>query len=107
MEDLMEELIQEEILDETDEYVDVHNKIRINMLPPKTFSPSSQGIATLSQYLVRSPVVSPLSSYRSYSVVHSPVSPPIQVPSRPVLSSKDEDASFSRSSHTYQVLRKE
>ncbi|KAG0474408.1 hypothetical protein HPP92_014094 [Vanilla planifolia] len=76
MEDLMEELIQEEILDETDEYVDVHNKIRINMLPPKTFSPSSQGIATLSQYLVRSPVV----------------------PSRPVLSSKDEDASFSRSS---------
>ncbi|KAG0472642.1 hypothetical protein HPP92_014499 [Vanilla planifolia] len=26
MEDLMEELIQEEILDETDEYVDVHNK---------------------------------------------------------------------------------
>ncbi|GMQ10687.1 hypothetical protein CsSME_00053593 [Camellia sinensis var. sinensis] len=26
MEDVLEELLQEEILDETDEYVDVHNK---------------------------------------------------------------------------------
>eukprot|EP00850_Spirogloea_muscicola_P021202 SM000240S08619 [mRNA] locus=s240:108359:112142:- [translate_table: standard] len=30
MEDLIEELLQEEILDETDKYVDVHNKIQVN-----------------------------------------------------------------------------
>ncbi|CAK9881113.1 unnamed protein product [Sphagnum jensenii] len=30
MEDLIEELLQEEILDETDEYVNIHNKIRVN-----------------------------------------------------------------------------
>ncbi|RYR41092.1 hypothetical protein Ahy_A08g037492 isoform B [Arachis hypogaea] len=31
MEDVIEELLQEEILDETDEYVNIHNKIKINM----------------------------------------------------------------------------
>ncbi|KAK9023193.1 hypothetical protein V6N11_003420 [Hibiscus sabdariffa] len=31
MEDVIEELLQEEILDETDEYVHIHNRIRINM----------------------------------------------------------------------------
>ncbi|MFS7972466.1 putative CBS domain, CNNM, transmembrane domain-containing protein [Helianthus anomalus] len=31
MEDVIEELLQEEILDETDEYVNIHNRIRINM----------------------------------------------------------------------------
>ncbi|KAI5083397.1 hypothetical protein GOP47_0003140 [Adiantum capillus-veneris] len=34
MEDVIEELLQEEILDETDEYIDVHNKIKVNILPP-------------------------------------------------------------------------
>ncbi|KAG0625982.1 hypothetical protein M758_2G093500 [Ceratodon purpureus] len=40
MEDLIEELLQEEILDETDEYVDIHNKIKVKMLPPGGRSPS-------------------------------------------------------------------
>ncbi|KAG9147078.1 hypothetical protein Leryth_005322 [Lithospermum erythrorhizon] len=31
MEDVIEELLQEEILDETDEYVNIHNRIKINM----------------------------------------------------------------------------
>ncbi|CAN1835786.1 DUF21 domain-containing protein At1g47330 [Linum perenne] len=31
MEDVIEELLQEEILDETDEYVNLHNRIKINM----------------------------------------------------------------------------
>ncbi|CAL5418298.1 unnamed protein product [Camellia sinensis] len=31
MEDVIEELLQEEILDETDEYVNIHNRIRVNM----------------------------------------------------------------------------
>ncbi|XP_023525037.1 DUF21 domain-containing protein At1g47330 [Cucurbita pepo subsp. pepo] len=33
MEDVIEELLQEEILDETDEYVNIHNRIKINMQP--------------------------------------------------------------------------
>lgn len=60
MEDLMEELLQEEILDETDEYVDVHNKIKINMLPAKGLSPRL-GPQPLSQFL-RCPLTSPVSS---------------------------------------------
>ncbi|XP_028549116.1 DUF21 domain-containing protein At2g14520 isoform X1 [Dendrobium catenatum] len=73
MEDLMEELLQEEILDETDEYVDVHNKIKINMLPPKgSFSPRSLGPQSLSQFLRRSPIASPLSCYHSSSNLRSP-----------------------------------
>jgi hypothetical protein len=36
MEDLIEELLQEEILDETDEYVNIHNKIRVNPLGRST-----------------------------------------------------------------------
>ncbi|KAI0500952.1 hypothetical protein KFK09_019170 [Dendrobium nobile] len=73
MEDLMEELLQEEILDETDEYVDVHNKIKINMLPPKgSFSPRSLGPQSLSQFLRRSPIASPLSCYHSSSTLRSP-----------------------------------
>ncbi|XP_062097950.1 DUF21 domain-containing protein At1g47330 isoform X2 [Humulus lupulus] len=31
MEDVIEELLQEEILDETDEYVNIHNRIKVNM----------------------------------------------------------------------------
>ncbi|TQD90127.1 hypothetical protein C1H46_024291 [Malus baccata] len=31
MEDVIEELLQEEIWDETDEYVDIHNRIKVNM----------------------------------------------------------------------------
>lgn len=41
MEDLIEELLQEEILDETDEYVDIYNKIKVNMIPPGGRSPAS------------------------------------------------------------------
>ncbi|KAK8945827.1 DUF21 domain-containing protein [Platanthera guangdongensis] len=66
MEDLMEELLQEEILDETDEYVDVHNKIKINMLPAKGLS-SRLGPQPLSHFLRRSPLTSPVSSsFRSH-----------------------------------------
>ncbi|RZC66402.1 hypothetical protein C5167_010095 [Papaver somniferum] len=31
MEDVIEELLQEEILDETDEYINIHNRIKVNM----------------------------------------------------------------------------
>ncbi|CAN6296736.1 unnamed protein product [Urochloa humidicola] len=77
MEDVMEELLQEEIFDETDEYVDVHNKIRINMLPPgKSLSPAmSPGGGSLSQGFRKTPMASPLSPYHhGSSVLRSPVS---------------------------------
>ncbi|CAD6201710.1 unnamed protein product [Miscanthus lutarioriparius] len=77
MEDVMEELLQEEIYDETDEYVDVHNKIRINMLPPgKSLSPTiSPGGGPLSQGLRRTPMASPFSPYHhGSSVLRSPAS---------------------------------
>ncbi|AQL09865.1 Hemolysin [Zea mays] len=77
MEDVMEELLQEEIYDETDEYVDVHNKIRINMLTPgKSLSPAiSPGGGPLSQGFRRTPMASPFSPYHhGSSVLRSPAS---------------------------------
>jgi metal transporter CNNM len=50
MEDVIEELLQEEILDETDEYVNIHNRIKVNMhasqekVPPATEDPVSPAI---------------------------------------------------------------
>ncbi|KAK0598434.1 hypothetical protein LWI29_034687 [Acer saccharum] len=87
LEDVMEELLQEEILDETDEYVDVHNKIKINMLP--SHRSSSPGAAFASRQC--SPLSSynrtPLSSCYYTPVLRSPVSPFIQSPFiRPTLS---------------------
>ncbi|XP_020594279.1 DUF21 domain-containing protein At1g47330-like [Phalaenopsis equestris] len=114
MEDLMEELLQEEILDETDEYVDVHNKIKINMLPPKGSSPRSLGPQSLSQFLRRSPIASPHSCYHSSSLLHSPVSPISQasgstaavVRAEQSVPAETEGIRIS-SSNTYQVLKKQ
>ncbi|XWS25761.1 hypothetical protein CRYUN_Cryun27aG0095400 [Craigia yunnanensis] len=41
MEDVIEELLQEEILDETDEYVNIHNRIKINMHASHENAPNS------------------------------------------------------------------
>ncbi|KAE8100230.1 hypothetical protein FH972_018152 [Carpinus fangiana] len=41
MEDVIEELLQEEILDETDEYVNIHNRIKINMNASPEMAPES------------------------------------------------------------------
>ncbi|PNY02540.1 DUF21 domain-containing protein at1g47330-like protein, partial [Trifolium pratense] len=41
MEDVIEELLQEEILDETDEYVNIHNKIKVNMNASKEKAPDA------------------------------------------------------------------
>ncbi|XP_031109799.1 DUF21 domain-containing protein At5g52790 isoform X2 [Ipomoea triloba] len=74
MEDVLEELLQEPILDETDEYVDVHNRIKINLLPSmKRSSPR------------RSPGASPR---RQTPTLRSPISPYVQSPlAMPPLSS--------------------
>ncbi|XP_042394082.1 DUF21 domain-containing protein At2g14520-like [Zingiber officinale] len=109
MEDVMEELLQEEILDETDEYVDVHNKIKINMLPTRRSS--------LSQFIRRTPTASPLSPCHESSVLRSPVPQHAQIPvptpttlnspGKSVPSSPSHLTSHGRSSPaTYLVSRK-
>ncbi|KAG8073262.1 hypothetical protein GUJ93_ZPchr0006g44203 [Zizania palustris] len=83
MEDVMEQLLQEDILDETDEYVDVHNKIKINMLPlGKSLSPViSPNSGAPSQGLRKTPMASPLSPYHhGGSILRSPASNNAQSP---------------------------
>ncbi|KAJ4705943.1 DUF21 domain-containing protein [Melia azedarach] len=93
LEDVMEELLQEEILDETDEYVDVHNKIKINMQDSqRSSSPGAAFVSRLRRTPTASPLPSnhdqtPLSSCNHTPVLRSPVSPYIQSPFvRPTLS---------------------
>ncbi|KAG6576694.1 DUF21 domain-containing protein, partial [Cucurbita argyrosperma subsp. sororia] len=84
LEDVMEELLQEEILDETDEYVAVHNKLKVNMRVRRSKS-ESPGAAAHLRWI--SPMPSPLSSYHhsplSSSYNHSPMPPPIHSPFTP------------------------
>ncbi|KAL5210208.1 hypothetical protein ABZP36_005831 [Zizania latifolia] len=83
MEDVMEQLLQEDIWDETDEYVDVHNKIKINMLPlGKSLSPViSPNSGPPSQGLRKTPMSSPLSPYHhGGSILRSPASNHAQSP---------------------------
>ncbi|KAM1054711.1 hypothetical protein ACFX2I_002031 [Malus domestica] len=80
MEDVMEELLQEDILDETDEYVDVHNKIKINLLPYSRRSSASKTLSkSASQIYWRTPEPALLSSY-STSAPGSPIHPYTQQP---------------------------
>ncbi|KAE8719720.1 DUF21 domain-containing protein [Hibiscus syriacus] len=94
LEDVMEELLQEEILDETDEYVDVYNRyvsrITINMQPSRR-SPLRAATAS-SQFHWRSPISStrgsPVSSKPHSPIFRSPNSPRVQSPlSMPALCS--------------------
>ncbi|CAI9092303.1 OLC1v1027502C1 [Oldenlandia corymbosa var. corymbosa] len=83
MEDVLEELLQEPIYDETDEYVDVHNKIKINMIPAKKyFTRSPGGASALSPNTRSGMMTSPPSSdhqtsvsYNHSPLLRSPVSP--------------------------------
>ncbi|XP_039024460.1 DUF21 domain-containing protein At5g52790-like [Hibiscus syriacus] len=90
LEDVMEELLQEEIFDETDEYVDVHNRITINMQPSRR-SPLRAATAS-SQFHWRSPISStrgsPTSSKPHSPIFRSPNSQRVQSPlSNPALCS--------------------
>ncbi|XP_077247428.1 CBS domain protein with a domain protein (DUF21) isoform X2 [Tasmannia lanceolata] len=80
MEDVMEELLQEDILDETDVYVDAYNRIRINMISPSTRRMLARSpAASVSYFQRRTPMASPLSSYHHTPILRSPISPYIQV----------------------------
>ncbi|KAL0403180.1 UNVERIFIED_CONTAM: DUF21 domain-containing protein [Sesamum radiatum] len=76
MEDVMEELLQEEILDETDHHVDIH-RIRYNILTPRRLS-SATDVASIS-----SPSPSP---YHHTPILRSPILPFVPSPFiKPVL----------------------
>ncbi|CAI9767697.1 unnamed protein product [Fraxinus pennsylvanica] len=124
MEDVLEQLLQEPIFDETDEYVDVHNKIKINLIPPVKHSSKSTGIASASQPNSQTPVTSPFSSthqtpisYHHTPILRSPISPYTRSPiTRPTLSASPGNSAatspvgfthpFCNSPSTSQVSRK-
>ncbi|KAJ9164230.1 hypothetical protein P3X46_023832 [Hevea brasiliensis] len=128
LEDVMEELLQEEILDETDEYVDVHNKIKINMLDWRRSPLKRSPIAASASHIQwRTPVASPVSSYHQSPlpscnhtpILHSPIPPYVCSPlARPTLSASpgksvpnSPAAHYSPSSHrvsrkSYEKLRR-
>ncbi|CAN0902855.1 DUF21 domain-containing protein At5g52790 [Linum grandiflorum] len=112
LEDVIEELLQEEILDETDEYDDVYNRFRMNMLSSERSPMASPGTTP---YQMQSPVISPMVPY----VVRSPlmriplsVSPVKSLPSSPApIVAHSPDLGLSPSSHRvsrkpYDKLRK-
>lgn len=80
MEDVIEELLQEEILDETDEYIDVHNKIKVNMLPPGGRSPLSPLSSTMSSFQDTPALTSPIVSFQPMPMTDSPLSSRLQAP---------------------------
>ncbi|MCO5567069.1 hypothetical protein L7F22_020754 [Adiantum nelumboides] len=70
MEDVIEELLQEEILDEKDEYVDIHERIKINMLDrPLPLQPARSVPAT--KGLLPKAVVSSLAASQHASLPQS------------------------------------
>ncbi|XP_010263669.1 PREDICTED: DUF21 domain-containing protein At1g47330 [Nelumbo nucifera] len=82
MEDVIEELLQEEILDETDEYINIHNRIKINMQSSQGRAPNSNSplpTPTLSSVMCTPTPTSPVSMGENHTQ-HSPVSPYILAP---------------------------
>ncbi|GMI96801.1 hypothetical protein like AT1G47330 [Hibiscus trionum] len=106
MEDVIEELLQEEILDETDEYVNIHNRIKINMHASQENVPSlnskqpftnGSGIPTPASLL-------PLGHYP----IHSPASPNLAAPGpTPTLSVSSGTSNTGSPAATLQVLGEE
>eukprot|EP00262_Sarcandra_glabra_P015226 TRINITY_DN4640_c0_g2_i1.p1 TRINITY_DN4640_c0_g2~~TRINITY_DN4640_c0_g2_i1.p1 ORF type:complete len:551 (+),score=79.35 TRINITY_DN4640_c0_g2_i1:35-1654(+) len=81
MEDVIEELLQEEILDETDEYINIHNRIKVNMQASQGRSPQSKPsiLSTISS-VARSPLPASPTSTADNLTQHSPVSPYLAAP---------------------------
>ncbi|XXG45625.1 hypothetical protein AAC387_Pa02g0664 [Persea americana] len=81
MEDVIEELLQEEILDETDEYINIHNRIKVNMQasPKHALNSRSPQPSTLSSIAGTPTPASPLSMPYNLSQ-HSPSSPYLATP---------------------------
>ncbi|XP_057950852.1 DUF21 domain-containing protein At5g52790 [Malania oleifera] len=80
MEDVLEELLQGQILDETDACTDIHNKIRMTLLSSRRSSPISSAGAPVSPHIWRTPEQSPVLHSYSPVVLRSPISPYILPP---------------------------
>ncbi|XP_077233333.1 methyltransferase, putative (DUF21) isoform X2 [Tasmannia lanceolata] len=82
MEDVIEELLQEEILDETDEYINLHNRIKVNMQASQRSGPHSNSSqpSTVSSLTCTPTTMSPISETYNFNR-HSPnASPCLPVP---------------------------
>ncbi|KAK9271315.1 hypothetical protein L1049_026905 [Liquidambar formosana] len=81
MEDVIEELLQEEILDETDEYVNIHNRIKVNMHAtqengPDSNSPeSSPNLSSVTSMPTPTPTPTPAMSTGLDLTQNSPITP--------------------------------
>lgn len=119
MEDVLEELLQEPILDERNEYVDVDNIMKINILPSSLRSGAASASHLDWKTLVSSPLPSspshtPDSSHHQISALSSPISPFIQSPfTKPTLYASPRNSTpnsplgpISSSPSSYRVSRK-
>ncbi|OVA07022.1 CBS domain [Macleaya cordata] len=83
MEDVIEELLQEEILDETDEYINIHNRIKVNMQASQGKVPqlNSSGPSPIlsSTACTPTPMSPPMSMGHTFNY-QSPVSPHLIAP---------------------------
>eukprot|EP00250_Pteridium_aquilinum_P016978 c23393_g1_i1 orf=431-2110(+) len=109
MEDVIEELLQEEILDETDGYIDVHNKIKVNMLPPGGRSPQggrsplSPISSSVSSFQHTPALTSPVSSFQHTPTADSPLSSHLQAPQTTPVIDISPNSSFPQSPPTTSV----
>ncbi|KVI07120.1 Cystathionine beta-synthase, core [Cynara cardunculus var. scolymus] len=120
MEDVLEELLQEPILDEKNEYVDVDNIMKINILPSSLRSGAASASSHLdwktlvSSPLPVSPSNTPDSLHHQISALSSPISPFIQSPfTKPTLYASPRKSTpnspmglISSSPSSYKVSRK-
>lgn len=100
MEDVIEELLQEEILDETDEYIDVHNKIKVNMLPPGGRSPLSPLSSTVSSLQHTPSLTSPMASFQPTPIAESPLSTHLRAPKTTPANDSSSNSSYPQSPRT-------
>ncbi|XP_039060456.1 DUF21 domain-containing protein At1g47330-like [Hibiscus syriacus] len=103
MEDVIEELLQEEILDETDEYVNIHNRIKINMHASQENVPS---LNSKRPFTNDSGIPTPASPSPSvHYPIHSPASPNLTAPGpTPTLSVSSGTSNTGSPAAAFQVL---
>ncbi|XP_022772745.1 DUF21 domain-containing protein At1g47330-like isoform X3 [Durio zibethinus] len=102
MEDVIEELLQEEILDETDEYVNIHNRIKINMTASQENAPSLNSMLPSPKGSGIQTPASPMLA--GHLPQHSPASPNLAAPGpTPALSGSSSTSNTASPAATHQA----